>query len=62
MDEEAREPLLDMIANLSGPDMSLLFETLHTAHESMIYETTEEHLLMDQFMTSLWIAAKGEQI
>ena len=59
---ESRQPLLDMLANLSGPDMHTLFETLEVAHEALIYETTNEALIMDQLMTSLWIAARGESL
>ena len=59
---EARQPLRDMLGRLSDPDMELLFTTLQTAHEALFYETTEEHLLMDQFMTSLWIAARGDRM
>jgi len=51
-----------MLTGLSDPDMELLFSILQTAHEAFFYETTEEYLLMDQFMTSLWIAARGETI
>ena len=60
--DESRQPLLDMITNMSHPDMLILFRVLDIAHGALIYETTEEMLLMGEFMTSLWIAAKGEII
>lgn len=57
-----REPLIDFISNVSDHDLSVLYEVLDLAHQNLIYESTDENLLMDHFMTSLWLAARSREI
>jgi hypothetical protein len=57
-----REPVLEFLSKASDYDLSVLFEVLDVAHQNLIYESTDERLLMDQFMTSLWIAARSNSI
>ena len=49
-----------MIENMSDSDINTLFEVQNVAHKALIYETSEEKLIMDQFLTSLWFAARGK--
>ena len=42
--------------------MGTLFNILDVAHHNLIYESTEEQLIMSEFMTVLFIAAKAEGI
>jgi hypothetical protein len=58
----AKQPLVSFISNLPMHELSQLYETLEVAHNVLIYESTDEKLLMDQFMTTLWVAARGERI
>lgn len=53
-----RQTLVEFISRVSEDDLSILFQVLDVAHQNLIYESTGENLLMDQFMTSLWIAAR----
>jgi len=54
-----RQPLIEFISKVSEHDLSILFQVLDVAHQNLIYESTDEHLLMDQFMTSLWVATRS---
>ncbi|MHB8204329.1 MAG: hypothetical protein ACYDHG_11590 [Desulfomonilaceae bacterium] len=56
------QTLIEFISKVSGHDLSILFQVLDVAHQNLIYESTDEYLLMDQFMTSLWIAARSVSI
>jgi hypothetical protein len=58
--DELRTPLINMIENMSDNEINTLFEVQNVAHKALIYETSEEKLIMDQFLTSLWIAARGK--
>ncbi|MGC8602787.1 MAG: hypothetical protein ACP5VS_03760 [Desulfomonilaceae bacterium] len=57
-----RKTLIDFLSNASDYDLSVLFQVLDVAHQNLIYESTDEHLVMDQFMTSLWIATRSTSI
>jgi len=57
-----RKTLIEFLSNVSDYDLSVLFQVLDVAHQNLIYESTDENLLMDQFMTSLWIAARSSSI
>lgn len=57
-----RETILEFLSRASDYDLSVLFEVLDVAHQNLIYESTDERLLMDQFMTSLWIATRSNSI
>jgi hypothetical protein len=57
-----RETILEFLSRASDYDLSVLFEVLDVAHQNLIYETTDELLVMDQFMTSLWIATRSNSI
>jgi hypothetical protein len=54
-----RQTLIEFISKVSAHDLSILFQVLDVAHQNLVYESTDEHLLMDQFMTSLWIATRS---
>ncbi|MGO8819834.1 MAG: hypothetical protein ACLQO6_01180 [Desulfomonilaceae bacterium] len=56
------QTLVEFISRVSEDDLSILFQVLDVAHQNLIYESTDEYLLMDQFMTSLWIAARSVSI
>ncbi len=56
------QTLVEFISKVSEHDLSILFQVLDVAHQNLIYESTDEYLLMDQFMTSLWIAARSVSI
>ncbi|MDR3605661.1 MAG: hypothetical protein ACLPVO_03715 [Desulfomonilaceae bacterium] len=57
-----RKTLIEFLSNVSDYDLSVLFQVLDVAHQNLIYESTDENLVMDQFMTSLWIAARSTSI
>ncbi|MFA6223528.1 MAG: hypothetical protein WC647_14555 [Desulfomonilaceae bacterium] len=57
-----RQTLIEFISKVSEHDLSILFQVLDVAHQNLVYESTDEHLLMDQFMTSLWIATRSISI
>jgi hypothetical protein len=57
-----RKTLIEFLSNVSDYDMSVLFQVLDVAHQNLIYESTDENLVMDQFMTSLWLAARSTSI
>jgi PAS domain-containing protein len=59
---EERKTLFDFLSYLSDSDISVLFQVLDVAHQNLIYESTDELLVMDQFMTSLWLAARAKSI
>jgi DNA-binding response OmpR family regulator len=59
---EERKTLVDFLSCLSDADISVLFQVLDVAHQNLIYESTDELLVMDQFMTSLWLAARSRSI
>jgi CheY-like chemotaxis protein len=59
---EERKTLVDFLSYLSDTDISVLFQVLDVAHQNLIYESTDELLVMDQFMTSLWLAARAKSI
>ncbi len=59
---EERKTLVDFLSYLSDTDISVLFQVLDVAHQNLIYESTDELLVMDQFMTSLWLAARSKSI
>ena len=59
---EERKTLFDFLSYLSDADISVLFQVLDVAHQNLIYESTDELLVMDQFMTSLWLAARAKSI
>jgi CheY-like chemotaxis protein len=60
--QEERKTLVDFLSYLSDTDISVLFQVLDVAHQNLIYESTDELLVMDQFMTSLWLAARAKSI
>jgi hypothetical protein len=57
-----RQTILEFLSRASDYDLSVLFQVLDVAHQNLIYESTDERLLMDQFMTSLWIATRSNSI
>jgi len=57
-----RKTLIEFLSNVSDYDLSVLFQVLDLAHQNLIYESTDENLVMDQFMTSLWLAARSTSI
>lgn len=57
-----RQTLIEFISKVSEHDLTILFQVLDVAHQNLVYESTDEHLLMDQFMTSLWIATRSISI
>ena len=57
-----RKTLIEFLSNVSDYDLWVLFQVLDVAHQNLIYESTDENLVMDQFMTSLWIAARSTSI
>ncbi|MGC8658332.1 MAG: hypothetical protein ACP5U1_04600 [Desulfomonilaceae bacterium] len=59
---DQRKPLIEFLSNVSDYDLSVLFEVLDVAHQSLIYESTDENLVMDQFMTNLWLATRSTSI
>jgi hypothetical protein len=57
-----RQTLIEFVSKVADHDLSILFQVLDVAHQNLIYESTDEHMLMDQFMTSLWIASRSDSI
>ena len=57
-----KQPLIDFLSCLLDYDMGTLFNILDVAHHNLIYESTEEQLIMSEFITVLFIAAKAEGI
>ena len=57
-----RKPLIQFLCHASDYDLSVLFQVLDVAHQNLIYESTDENLVMDQFMTSLWLATRSTSI
>jgi|GEM_PF-5883536 len=57
-----RQTLIEFLSKVSEHDLSILFQVLDVAHQNLVYESTDEHLLMDQFMTSMWIATRSISI
>ena len=57
-----RQTLIEFISKVADHDLSILFQVLDVAHQNLIYESTDENMLMDQFMTSLWIASRSNSI
>jgi hypothetical protein len=57
-----RQTILEFLSRASDYDLSVLFQVLDVAHQNLVYESTDERLLMDQFMTSLWIATRSNSI
>lgn len=50
---------MDFIKCIPEHDMGTLWNILDVAHHGLIYESTSENLLMQEFMTNLFIAAKA---
>jgi hypothetical protein len=59
---EHRRPLLNFLACLPEHDIGMIYNVLDLAHHNLIYESTDEHLLMDEFLTTFFIAARAEKI
>jgi hypothetical protein len=57
-----RKPLIDFISHVSDHELAVLFQVLDLAHQNLIYESTDENLVMDHFMTSLWLATRSSEI
>jgi len=57
-----RQPLIDFLTCLIDQDIDTLFRALDVAHRALIYENTDERLIMDEFMVTLFIAAKANKI
>lgn len=61
-DIESRQPLIDFLTRLPHHELYCLWQAIEVAHQHLIYESTEEELLMEQFVTSLWVATRGKDI
>jgi len=59
---EHRKPLLEFLTCIPDHEMGQLYNILDLAHHNLIYESTDENLLMSEFMTNLFIAAKAQKI
>lgn len=59
---EHRRPLLEFLLFLLDQDMETLFRALDVAHHALIYDNTDERFIMDEFMVTLFIAAKAQKI
>jgi hypothetical protein len=57
---EQREDLIRFLINLPHHNICELFEALHIAVEDLEYDSIEEKVLVDQFMTSLWVSTLRE--
>lgn len=57
-----REQLISFLTSLPHHEMCMLWDALDVAHRHLIYESTEEKLLLDQFMMSLWLATRAVDI
>jgi hypothetical protein len=58
----AKDQLIEFLNGLPHHDLCMLFNALDVAHQHLIYESTDERLLMDQFMVCLWLATRGRNI
>lgn len=58
---EARKDLLRMLIHLPHHELVELFNMLHIAVDGLDYESIDERVLMDHFMTAFWKASKREQ-
>lgn len=59
---EHRRPLLEFLICLLDQDIDTLFRALDVAHHALIYENSDERFIMDEFMVTLFIAAKANKI
>ena len=59
---EHRKPLLEFLVCLLDQDIETFYRILDVAHHALIYENTEERFIMDEFMVTLFIAAKANKI
>lgn len=58
----ARDQLIEFIRELPHHELCQLFQILDLAHRNLVYDTTDERLLMQQLMVTLWIATRGDEI
>lgn len=58
----ARNQLISFLKELPHHELCMLWEALDVAHQNLIYETTDEQLLLDQFMTNLWLATRAKDM
>lgn len=59
---EHRKPLLEFLVCLLDQDIDTLFRALDVAHHALIYDNSDERFIMDEFMVTLFIAAKANKI
>jgi len=57
-----RQPLIDYLACLPEHEIGILFNILDVANHALIFESTDENLIFQEFMTTLFIAAKANKI
>ena len=57
-----RKPLLEFLTCIPEHDMTTIYNALDLAHRNLIYESSDEHLLMQELMVNMFIAAKAQKI
>lgn len=59
---EHRKPLIEFFTCIPEHDIVTIYNALDLAHRNLIYESSDEHLLMQDLMVNLFIAAKANKI
>jgi hypothetical protein len=59
---EHRKPLIEFFTCIPEHDVITIYNVLDLAHRNLIYESSDENLLMQEFMVNLFIAAKAQKI
>ena len=59
---EHRKPLIEFFTCIPEHDVVTIYNALDLAHRNLIYESSDEHLLMQELMINLFIAAKAQKI
>lgn len=59
---EHRQPLIDFLSCLLEQDVKVLFNIVDICSKELILESQVEHSVWDEFRTTLFIAAKAQDI
>lgn len=59
---EHRKPLIEFLTCIPEHDFITIYNALDLAHKNLIYESSDENLLMQELMVNLFIAAKAQKI
>lgn len=59
---EHRKPLLDFLTCIPDHEVGEIYNILDMVYKALLFDTTREQLLFDEFMTTFFIAARASKI